>query len=82
MASLIRYVPAGVAFLLPLWVCVVAIAQVLGQWYPVSITFISFANDNGLSFTCDEYIFFSLYCYAMFSEHGHVAIVNCLAHTH
>ena len=27
---------------------------VLGQWYPVSITFISFADDNGISLTCDE----------------------------
>ena len=81
-AGRIHYVPAGVSFSLPLWVCVLPLSGVLGRWYSVSDKFIAFADDNGIFLTCDEYIFLFIYGDNIFSEDGHVAIVSCLAHTH
>ena len=55
---------------------------VLVKWSPVSTSLISFAYENGLFMTGDEYIFLFMYFDAIFSENGHVAIVSCLSHTH
>ena len=77
MVGRIRYVPDVAFFLLPLWASWLPLPVILGQWYAVNTTFIPLADDNGLSLTCEI-----IYCDALFSENGHVAIVSCSAHTH
>ena len=46
--------------------------MVLGQWDPVSASFISFADDNWLVMTCDEYIFLFMYVDTILCEDVHV----------
>ena len=36
--------------------------MILGQWYAVLATFISFADKNGISLACNQYILFFICC--------------------
>ena len=42
----------------PHWLAWLTLPMILGQWYVVSATFISYADENAFSLACNQYILF------------------------
>ena len=58
------------------------LASLLDEWDAIADTLVSFANDDGLTFACDQDIIFFVNGDAILGENGNGAIVRYFSDAH